>query len=431
MAGPNQSRTKKQIRQQIGIDLKAIDLDAGTAERSPSEASSTAEGNAFIYDESLAFGSVNEYRGKWIIATDTAATPLTEIRRIGASSPDARTFQMSVPFTNTPGTGMVYEIWDEEVSPISIHAYMDEAIMEVSRNGAQRMVSDSMHYSTRLKEYPLASSFTGVTDVEYRTTWTGEQLVSYDSAPSTLSANTHITLDTTNYLEGAGAARIDISSSESAATDIAGSTFGSADLSFYDSLELWVNTTVATADTAQLTLKLLNGSSVRETLVLPALGADSFTHVTLTLANPELDTDITGVRLTTGSSGAVAKVVTLDDLRAFRSDSPTFTKLHRKFWSLNQSNRSLVIRKDAPITYNKMRVSGVKLPTLLTNDTTASDIDAVYITNSAVGKHLRAIASRSGENIDASFEQSIRYESLAQAQRLRIHAPANVRWLDG
>jgi hypothetical protein len=81
--------------------------------------------------------------------------------------------------------------------------------------------------------------------------------------------------------------------------------------------------------------------------------------------------------------------------------------------------------------YSKLRVHGVKLPSLLTSDTQESDIDASFVINSVIAKHLRSTASRAGENIDAAFEQSLRYEALAQQQRTRMHTPSGVRWVDG
>lgn len=422
----NQSRTRRNLRQSIGTQLKAIDLDAGTIQRSPTSASSTD--NLTVHDASLTFGNLNEHRGKWMVATDTAAT--TEVRRITESNPAAGTFQVSMPFSSAPNTSWVFELWSEEVNPISIHQYIDDALSEASRVGAVRFESDSMHYSARSQNIGLADSFAGISGVSYRTHFMGEQLVSFDESMSTLSANTAITTDSENYMEGMGSARISISSSQTAAADVAGSTFSATDLSFYDGLEMWVNTNVATADTAQLTLKLMEGSSVKETLVLPALGADSFTHLTLSLANPEADTAITGVRLTTGSSGGSSKIVTLDDLRAVKKNTFKWERLHPRRWSVSQTSKSLTL-KNAPMPYSKLRVHGVRLPSLLTSDTQEADIDANYIINATIAKHLRSTASRAGENIDASFEQSIRYESLAQVQRTRMHPPSNVRWIDG
>ena len=246
---------------------------------------------------------------------------------------------------------------------------------------------------------------------------------------STLTANTAIATDSENYMEGMGSARISISSSESNSTDVAASTFSTTDLSFYDQVEFWVNTNVAT-DTTQLKLKLMEGSTARETLVIPALSADSYTHVTLSLSNPEVDTAITGVRLSTGTGGGSSKTVTLDDLRAVKKNTFKWEKLHPRRWRVSQSDKSLTL-KNAPMPYSKLRVEGVRLPALLTSDTQESDIDANFVINSVIAKHLRSTASRAGENIDAAFEQSLRYESLAQQQRTRMHAPSGVRWVDG
>ena len=422
----NQSRTRRNLRQSIGTQLKAIDLDAGTIQRSPTSTSSGD--NLTVYDASLTFGGINEHRGKWMVATDTAA--LTEIRRIATSSPDAGTFVVSMPFSTAPNSSWVFEVWNEEINPVSIHQYIDDALAEASRVGAVRFESDSMHYSTRARSVGLGDSFAGVTAVSYRSSHTGEQLTSFDNGMSSLTANTAVATDSENFMEGLGSARITISSSQAAASDVAASTFSAVDLSFYDRIEVWVNSNVATADTAQLSLKLLAGASVKETMVLPSLSADSFTHLTLPLSNPEIDTAITSVRLSTGSSGGSSKTITLDDLRAVRKNTFKWERLHPRRWSVTQTDKSLTV-KNAPMPYAKLRVHGVKLPALLTSDTQEADIDANYIINATIAKHLRATASRAGENIDAAFEQSLRYEALAQQQRTRMHAPSAVKWVDG
>ena len=147
-------------------------------------------------------------------------------------------------------------------------------------------------------------------------------------------------------------------------------------------------------------------------------------------ANPEVDTAITSVRLATGSSGGSSKSVLLDDLRAVKSNTAVWDRLHPRRWKVSQTNKKLTLT-NAPMPYSKLRVHGVKLPSLLTSDTQESDIDANFVINSAIAKHLRSTASRAGENIDAAFEQSLRYEALAQTQRTRMHAPSGVRLVDG
>lgn len=422
----NQSRTRRNMRQSIGTELKAIDMDAGTIQRSPTASSSTD--NLTVHDASMVFGGINEARGKWVVATDTSN--LTEIRRISGNLPDAGTFTVSTPFSSAPNTNWVMEIWNSEVNPVAIHQYIDNALSEASRVGAVRFESDSMHYSAKAQSIGLSDSFAGVTGVSYRARVTGEQLVSFDDAMSTLSANSHITTDSENYMEGMGSAKISISSSQAAASDIAGSTFSAVDLSFYDQLEMWISTNVATADTAQLRLKLYEGSSMKESIALPALGADSYTHLSLSLANPEVDTAITSVRLSTGSSGGSSKSVLLDDLRAVKKNTAVWERLHPRRWRVSQTDKSLTL-SNAPMPYAKLRVHGVRLPSLLTSDTQESDIDAGYVINSAIAKHLRSTASRAGDNIDAAFEQSLRYEALSQSQRVRMHAPSAVKWIDG
>ena len=71
MAKVTQKRNRKQVRQSVGTTMSAINQDDGSIESTPSEPGLNA---ATITDEALAFGGNNEFRGWWVVGTNSATT---------------------------------------------------------------------------------------------------------------------------------------------------------------------------------------------------------------------------------------------------------------------------------------------------------------------------------------------------------------------
>ena len=89
-----QARTRKQVRQSIGLALGGFDLSDGAIEHTADDTGSLIT----IHDSSLLFGSDNEHRGKWIVSTVVATDSNAGlIRRVWESSPDARELRLATP----------------------------------------------------------------------------------------------------------------------------------------------------------------------------------------------------------------------------------------------------------------------------------------------------------------------------------------------
>ena len=78
------SRSKRQIRQDVGVALGAIDQGAGTIEYRATAANSTT---TEITVATAAAGS-GEHTGRWILITDTSSNA-GEIRRVTGRIPQA------------------------------------------------------------------------------------------------------------------------------------------------------------------------------------------------------------------------------------------------------------------------------------------------------------------------------------------------------
>lgn len=403
--------------------MGSVNQDDGAIESVPSE---TAFNAATITDDALAFGGLNEFRGWWVLGTSSAG--VVEIRRVGQSSPESRSLTMTVAFSSVPNANWTYEMWKPDVPPTLVHEFINQAITETTRKQSISVTSDSMHMGGNIRRFNLSSEFTGVREVEYRNRYTGEQILSFDGAMSSLTSNVTPSTDTADFREGSGASKITVAAGESSATSFAASSFGSKDMSGHTQAEYWFKSNVATTS-SNFNLILLNGSSVRETLGVPALNADSWTYVTTSLSNPELDTDITVVQLATGSSDGGSATIWTDDLKGVRSGAENFRRVPRKFWDVDKENRQFFLMPDASVPYSKFKITGARKPALVSSDTAVVEVPSEYVINSVVAKTLRSRGDRTQANRDAAFEQADRYEQLAQVQRNRGGVLANIRWI--
>lgn len=422
-------RTRKQLRQSIGLTLGAINQDDGTIESSPSGTGSSADE---IVDSALQFGGTDEHRGKWVVATDSNSS--VYIRRVASFTTDTAagssyTLRVTVDFPRVTDTGWTYELWDEDMPPTLVHEFIDQAFTEITRKGSVSFTSDSIHTGGNVTSFSLDSAWTGLQEVEWRNRYTGEQIASLDTAPSTANPNVSISTDTEDYREGSGSAEFTIGAGVGSSVAYGTSSFSAIDMRGYTHVEGWIKSNAAITSSHSV-IKLFQGSSAKETLPLPALNADSWTWFSVALANPEIDSGITSLRFFTGSSGGSSEVLHFDDITAHRDGAEKYRKLARKFWSVDKANRKLVIQQDAHVPYAKLQITGVRKPNLLTTDSAVSEIPANFVINSATAKALRARGDRRGNNRDASYEQADRYEQLAQVQRTRMGSPNNLRWLD-
>ena len=133
-----QRRNRKQIRHSVGLLLGAVRHEGGIVESSPSEVSQNV---MKITDATLAYGADNEHRGRWIYATDASGGK--HIRRAFASSRDERSITVSKAFPSLPDSNWLYELWDTDVPPGTVHEFINQAISGVTRKGSVEDVDDT------------------------------------------------------------------------------------------------------------------------------------------------------------------------------------------------------------------------------------------------------------------------------------------------
>mgnify|MGYP005833196863 FL=1 len=184
-----------------------------------------------------------------------------------------------------------------------------------------------------------------------------------------------------------------------------------------------------TTTSSAFQVRLGEGGTTRETLGVPAMGADSWNYHRLALANPELDTAITRFMVMTGASDMGSVTTWVDDVTTVRANTEKWARINTRFWGLDQDNRQLVFERDASIPYSLMRVTGVRSPNLLTTDSAVSEVSTDFIVNSVTAKLLRSRSDFFAGDRDAAAIEAQGYESLAQLHYNRMGTPQGIRWL--
>ncbi|MDA0232077.1 MAG: hypothetical protein O3C69_01155 [Chloroflexi bacterium] len=417
-----QRRNRKQLRHSIGLLLGAVRHEGGVVESSPSEASQNA---AKITDTTLAYGTDNEHRGRWVYATDAGGA--THVRRVFASSRDERSITVSKAFPAVPYSTWIYELWDIDVPPGVVHEFINQAISGVTRKGSVEDVDDTFHTGGRINSFALSSNWTGVRDLNWRSGFAGQQIASLDQPLTELTANVSAVADSADFRQGSAAARLDVGAAAAANEALAEAGFTAVDGRGYDRVEFWHKSNGAITS-SNLVVQLRQGSSTHESIPVPATLATQsgqWRYASMALTAPERNNAINAVRVAAGSSDGGAITAWLDDVKLVRSNSEVWHRVPREFWRVGAASRQFTLTDDA-----RLRVTGVRAPTLLDSDSQICEVDTQYVINSTAAGVMRSRSDRRGAIRDAAMQQADLYEQIAQTQRLRMNTPANIRWVD-
>ena len=196
---------------------------------------------------------------------------------------------------------------------------------------------------------------------------------------------------------------------------------------------MWVKSTVATSSG---NLKLLlddtaSCASPLETLSIPALSANTWTFVRMSLSNPETDTAIISVGLEYDSD-LDACTIWIDDIVAVENDTAEWNTLDRRNWKIDKESRDLILVRDgqAAVGYSLIKITGGDKPALLTSDATATEIDEDYIIANSITLALLSASGGPGTDPDAKRQLSAFWADQAQKSKRKFPMLANIRSVD-
>lgn len=421
-----QRRNRKQLRHSIGMLLGAVRQEAGGIESSPSAVS---QNPVKISDESLAYGGDNEHRGRWVYAT--APNGEAHIRRVFASSREERSLTVSQPFPSLPDSTWVYELWDMDMPPGTVHEFINQAISGVTRKGSVEEVDQTFHTGGHVKSFNIPTGWTGVKEISWRSGFTGKQVAPLDDAPTALGVNATASADTADFRQGTAAAKVEIADAAAAGEALAESAFAAAvDARGYDRLEFWHKSNTGTTS-SNLTLQLRQGAATHDTAPVPAANGGEWRYASVPLQTPSQNSALNAVRFSVGSSDAGPVTAWFDDVKLVRANSELWHRIPRESWRIDAALRQFTLVDEARFPYARLRVSGVRAPLLLETDSGLCEVDSQYVVNAAAAGLLRSRGDRRGADRDAAMQQADLFEQIANMQRLRMNTPANTRWVQG
>jgi len=348
-------------------------------------------------------------------------------------SSNVTTLTIKPALSATSSSGDGYELWKGDYNPDDIDDFINQAIMTATGWVYDPIENISLHGDGKQARFDIPSGISMISKVEYRDKVSATRI---HAAGATFDEKTDSdftqSLDTKDRKQGSQSLKMVIAAGASAG-DFVTDSIASKNLSGYDTIEMWVKSTVATSAG---NLKLLlddtaSCASPLETLSIPALSADTWTFVRMSLANPETDTAIISVGLEYDSDIG-ACTVWIDDISAVANDTAEWATLDRRNWKIDKEARDLILMRDgqSAVGYRLIKITGGDKPALLTADSSTTEIDEDYIIANTIT--LALLASSGGPSIDPDAKRQLSAFWSDQAQRARRAFPmlVNVRSVD-
>jgi len=427
MPTPIQSRTRTQIRQDIGAILGDVIVGTATA---------TVDTSSLQDTYGLVRGGDNEYRGRQVIIITPTGSIVAGEKSFVASSVTTDATVAPV-FTAAITDGDIYEMWKVFLYE-EINKAINQAIMEVTNDCLQIKQTTTTFTDSQTYEYDALSSFVGLHKVEWvfetkqfnkihdcDTVW--DELVDGDVTA---------TRDTTLVKEGNASLKLVVAAGAGAGDILATEDISSADLTQDDQLEVWIYSSVA-LDAGDLQVLLDNTAqcaSPLEELDIPATTANTWTRHIISLANPSSDSAIisVGIKMVT-DKGAFTLYV--DDIKTVASGSRIYKTLNPDYWSIVRDTTNylkLSLNGLSVVgTPKQLRLTGYQLPALLTADTGTSEIDPSWIIAFTVARLMMGHAKSSRLDINDRATRAKEWSEIAESKMTSIRTllKMDTKWI--
>lgn len=431
MPQPVIPRTRAQIREQIGRNL-------GSDVFQLVEATSTEDATSLIATYSLAKGGDNEYNGRQLVlVTKVGSIVLGE--KSWVSSFSAATFDATVApaFTDSITDGDIFEMW-QGITYEEVNDAIDRAILRIADDALQtHQIVTVVTEASRL-DYDLDSDFKALLSLEYvKRTGINHLIEDCDVVWTELvDGDVVATADTDIKKQGGASLKLDVGTFATAGDILATEAISEVDLFDSDTLEVWIysSTALDAGDIQVLLDDTAQCASPVESLDVPATDAATWTRHRISLANPGSDAAVISV----GIKMAVDKGkfdLYVDDIRVVLSGSRDFVELHRDYWSVvrDSTNKLRLTPTGLSLvgTGTLLEENGLKLPSLLTTDTSTSEIDPLWVIEQASADLLRSNALATALDIEARRQKADDHQKMADAMKPSLTTKFTVapRWV--
>jgi len=391
-------------------------------------ASSTTDTSSLIAAYSLRKGGDDEYNGSQVVCvTPTGSIVVGE--KSWVTDFEAATFDATVApvFSANITSGDIFEMW-KVMTYEEVNDAIDQAIMEVTDDCLQVREIHNVYTASGQYEYDCLTSFKALHRVEYvRSVGTEHILHTCDAVWDELvDADVTASLETALIKEGTGSLKLVAAVGLGAGDIMATEDIASLDISDCDELEIWVYSTVALAagDLQVLLDNTAQCASAVESLNIPATTANTWTRHVITLANPQNDSAIISVGIKqVNDKGAFTLYA--DYIKAVQSGSRRYLNLNPEHWYIAKGSTPYLKLTSSGLnvtgTPTQLRLTGFQLPSLLTADTTESEIDPAYLTARVVGRLLISHAKSSRLDIQDRANLSKYWLGEAERRLSQIH----------
>ena len=411
-----QGRTREELRQHIGRALGALYVTSA----------STNGSTTTVVDNTLVLGGADNYIGYWV--RFTAGDDDGAIRRVtdSAITSNVTTLTIMPALSASSTSGDTFELWGCDYNPSAIDDFINQSLISATGKAFDPIENIGLHGDGKQIRFDVPSNISMISKVEYRDKVSFTRLHNCGSTfDETTDGDFTQSLDTQDKKQGTQALKMVIGASASAG-DFVTDSITSKNISGYDTIEMWVKSTVATSS-GNLKLHLDNGTVTAdgndlESLAIPALSADTWTFVRMTLANPETDTAIISVGLEYDSDLG-ACTVWIDDISAVENDTAEWKTVDRRNWKIDKEARDIILVRDGQeaVGYSLIKLTGGDKPALLSSDSTATEVDESFIVANAT--NLALISTSGGPATDPDAKRQLSAYWSAQAERARHSLP--------
>ena len=417
-----QGRTREQLRQHIGRTLGAAYVSAATASGSTTT----------LVDNSIVLGGADTQIGKWVRFTSGSNDTLT--RRVTDSSITSNVTTLTfMPAATASTASESYELWEGAYSPDDIDDFIKQSVIEATGWVYDPIENIELHGDGKQARFDIPSNISMISKVEYRHKVTSTRI---HACGATFDEKTDgdftQSLDTKDKKQGSQSLKMVIAAGASAG-DFVTDSITSKNISGYDTIEMWVKSTVATSSG---NLKLLlddtaSCASPLETLSIPALSADTWTFVRMSLANPETDTAIISVGLEYDADLG-ACTVWIDDIMAVANDTAEWSTLDRRNWKIDKESRDLILVRDgqAAVGYSLIKITGGDKPAIPTLDSDTMEIDEDYLIAQTITFALLSASGGPATDPDAKRQLSAYWSDQARRAKRKFPMLVGVRSVD-
>ena len=333
MTFPIASKTRLQIRQEIGYNLSVIMVSSATA---------GSDTNSLLDTYGMAKGGDDEYNGRQVqINVPSGSIVAGEKSFISDFDSSTKDATMTPGFSTNIVTGDTYEMWNK-LTIEQVNNHINQAIIGATDECVQDKETHTTIKQSNKYEYDCLDSFVALHTVEYVDRIGIDHLL--DNAEDAWTAGTNVTSTADSSFKKVGTySSKNVVVSAGATEILCYEPISSVDISDSDKVEFWMYSSIALT-AGQLQIKLDDTAAIAsalESIDIPAMDASTWYRHSLSLANPQSDTAIISIGIYQVANVADFTFY-IDDVHAVFDKSKLYKELNPDFWGIIQASTPLL-----------------------------------------------------------------------------------------